>query len=150
MSITAPPASPRIIGLAHYAGRAVLESVLTGFGLTFQQSVTLRLVALADGPVDRDRLAGEVNGSLKTGEAEAYRVLDELIGAGLVEADPARPSAVRITGAGRDVHASSSARTGQISARIYAGIPCEDLAAAGRVLAVVTERANAELDALGS
>jgi hypothetical protein len=28
---------------------------------------------------------------------------------------------------------------------VYAGIPAEDLATAGRVLALVTERANAEL-----
>ncbi|MFE2738808.1 MarR family transcriptional regulator, partial [Streptomyces sp. NPDC059349] len=32
--------------------------------------------------------------------------------------------------------------------RIWGGIPAEDLAAAGRVLALVTERANAELAAL--
>ncbi|MFE2739040.1 MarR family transcriptional regulator, partial [Streptomyces sp. NPDC059349] len=32
--------------------------------------------------------------------------------------------------------------------RIWGGIPAEDLAAAGRVLALVTERANAELAAM--
>ena len=42
----------------------------------------------------------------------------------------------------------SAAETAPISARIYAGIPAEDLAAAGRVLTLVTERANAELAAL--
>ena len=43
-----------------------------------------------------------------------------------------------------------SSETAVISARIYAGIPAEDLAAAGRVLALVAERANTELAALAA
>ncbi len=43
----APVLDPRVIALAHYAGRAVLENVLARHGATFQQSVTLRLVAVA-------------------------------------------------------------------------------------------------------
>lgn len=42
----------------------------------------------------------------------------------------------------------SSRRPPPIGARVWGGIPAEDLAAAGRVLALVTERANAELAAL--
>jgi hypothetical protein len=37
------------------------------------------------------------------------------------------------------------ASVSEITARLYADLPADDLAAAGRVLAVVTERANAEL-----
>ena len=146
MTTTPPLADSRAIALAHYAARAVLESVLDRHGITFQQSVTLRLVAVAEAPVDREALVGQVTGSLKVGAADAHRVVDELIAKGLLAA---QDSAVRITEAGREVYATTTAETGEFSARIYAGIPTEDLAAAGRVLTLVTERADAELAALG-
>lgn len=57
---------------------------------------------------------------------------------------------MRVTDAGRDFYSRVSAETGEISARIWGGIPAEDLAAAGRVLATVTERADAELAALSA
>jgi hypothetical protein len=46
------------------------------------------------------------------------------------------------------VYETTSAETAPITARIYAGISTEDLAAAGRVLTLITERADAELAAL--
>lgn len=147
MTTTAPTLDSRVIGLAHYAARAVLESVLAGYGLTFQQSVTLRLVAIADEPVDRDRLVDQVVDALKVEEAEIRGAIEELVAADLVEADPAQPSRLRVTDAGRESFTGSAAETAPISARIYAGIPTEDLVAAGRVLTLVTERANAELAA---
>ncbi|BBC38451.1 hypothetical protein SGFS_097450 [Streptomyces graminofaciens] len=144
---TTPSVDGRVIGLAHYAGRAVLESVLAGHAITFQQSVTLRLVAVAAEPVDRDRLAGQIVDSLKIDETAARAVVEELVSAKLVEPDSARPSRLRVTDAGRELYDRSSTETGVISARIYAGIPAEDLTVAGRVLALVTERANSELAA---
>ena len=45
----------------------------------------------------------------------------------------------------RELYEQITAETSEISARIYADIPAEDLATAGRVLTLVTERANAEL-----
>jgi hypothetical protein len=138
--------SPRVIALAHYAGRALLENALARHGLTFQQSVTLRPAALADGPLDRDRLVAGVVGSLKIDAAEAHAVVDELLAAELLA--PEGPTQVRITRAGRDLYETTSAETAPITARIYAGIPEEDLAVAGRVLGLITERANRELAAL--
>ncbi|KUO17408.1 winged helix DNA-binding protein [Streptomyces dysideae] len=146
MTTTTPLVDPRVIALAHYAARALLENVLARHGATFQQSVTLRLVAVADGPVERDRLVDSVVGSLKIDAAEAHSVVDELIAAELLA--PQEQSRVRITDAGRDLHNRASAETAPITARIYAGIPTEDLAAAGQVLALITERANAELAAM--
>jgi hypothetical protein len=155
----APPAAPaapaapalngRVIALAHYAARAVLETVLTRYDLTFQQSVTLRVVAVADGPVTREEVVDQVVDSLKIGAAEVRGVLDGLATAELVAAveRPTVAGLVAITDAGREVHARTTAATGAVSARIYAGIPAEDLAVAGRVLGLVTERANAELAA---
>ncbi|MBC2902289.1 winged helix DNA-binding protein [Streptomyces cupreus] len=146
MTTTTPLVDPRVIALAHYAGRALLEKVLDRHGATFQQSVTLRLVAIADGPVERDHLVDGVVGALKIDAAEAHTVVDELINAELLSSQ--EPSQVRITDAGRKLYDRTSAETAPISARIYAGIPTEDLAAAGRVLTLITERANAELAAL--
>ncbi|MEU9916815.1 MarR family transcriptional regulator [Streptomyces sp. NPDC051001] len=146
MTTTTPLLDPRVIALAHYAARGVLERVLARHGVTFQQSVTLRVVAVADGPVERDRLVDSVVGSLKIGAAEARAVVDELIDAKLVA--PLEPSQVRITDAGRELYERTSAETAPITARIYDGIPTEDLAVAGRVLTLIADRADAELATL--
>ncbi|MFD5335727.1 hypothetical protein [Streptomyces hawaiiensis] len=55
---------------------------------------------------------------------------------------------VRITDAGRERYATTSGETAPITARIYDGIPAEDLAVAGRVLRLITGRADAEPAAL--
>ncbi|WP_369275069.1 MarR family transcriptional regulator [Streptomyces sp. R11] len=146
MTTTTPLLDPRVIALAHYASRALLERVLARHGATFQQSVTLRLVNVADGPVERDHLVDGVVGALKIEAAQAHSVVDELITAQLLA--PQEPSQVRITDAGRELYERTSAETAPISARVYADIPTEDLAAAGRVLTLITERANAELTAM--
>ncbi|MFJ5997321.1 MarR family transcriptional regulator [Streptomyces sp. NPDC092370] len=143
---TTPRVDPRVIALAHYAGRALLENVLARHGITFQQSVTLRLAALADGPVPREQLADGVTGALKIDATEAHDVLDELIAAQLLTPDGT--SEVRITDAGRELYATTSGETAPITARIYDGIPAQDLAVTGRVLRLITERADAELAAL--
>jgi len=142
MTTTAPTTNGQVIGLAHYAGRAVLESVLAHHGATFQQQITLSRVT--GGPVERDALAEEMADALKVGTTETQGVVDELIAKGLLAAEA---SQVRLTDAGRTYYTEVSAEVGKISARIYAGIPAEDLTTAGRVLTQVTARANAELAA---
>lgn len=146
MTTTTPLLNPRVIALAHYAARGVLERVLARHGVTFQQSVTLRVVAVADGPVERGRLVDTVVGSLKIDAAEAHSVVDELIAAKLLA--PQEPSEVRITDAGQELYDRTSAETAPITARVYDGIPTEDLAVAGRLLTLIAERADAELAAL--
>jgi DNA-binding MarR family transcriptional regulator len=145
MTTTAPTVNGRAIGLAHYAGRAIVEHVVARHGATFLQQITLRAAVVADGPLDRDALVAEVTGALKTDPADAHVTVGELLGKGLLSADG---PLIRPTEAGRELIATAAAETNEISARIYAGIPAEDLAAGGRVLALVTERANAELAAL--
>ena len=145
MTTTPPLLNPRVIALAHYASRALLENVLARHGVTFQQSVTLRLAAVAGEAVESKDLVGGVVGALKSDAAEAHAVVDQLIAAGLLA--PQEPSRVRITDAGRELYDRTTAETAPISARVYAGIPTEDLAAAGRVLNLITERADAELAA---
>jgi DNA-binding MarR family transcriptional regulator len=146
MTTTTPLLNPRVIALAHYAARGVLERVLARHDVTFQQSVTLRVVAVADGPVERDHVVDSITGSLKIDAEEVRSVVDELIAAGLLAAQG--PSRLRLTDAGRDLHDRTTTETAPVSARIYAGIPTEDLAVAGRVLTLITERADAELAAL--
>lgn len=148
MTTTAPRLDPRVIGLAHYAGRAVLESVLVRHGLDFQQQITLRLVAVADGPVGREQLVGEVVSALKVDEATVRGVVDRLIAAKLVEAGGADGTEVGITDAGRAQFERVSGETSAYTARIYADIPEQDLEVAGRVLTLITERANAALAAV--
>ncbi|CAM5708036.1 MULTISPECIES: winged helix DNA-binding protein [Streptomyces] len=141
-----PLLNPRLIALAHYAARGILEHVLARHGLTFQQSVTLRLAAVAEGPVERQHLVDGVVDSLKIEAAEADAVVDELIASGALS--PQQPSRIRITDAGRQLYETTSAETAPLSARVYDGIPEEELAVAGRVLSLITERANRELAAL--
>jgi DNA-binding MarR family transcriptional regulator len=145
MTNTAPAADARALALAHYAARGVLEHVLARHGITFQQQVALRAVLTADAPPTPDELVAQVHDSLKADPADIRATADELLAKQLIVADGAH---LRPTDAGRELIAATSAETAPVAARIWGGIPAEDLAAAGRVLATVTERANAELSAL--
>ncbi|ALO91325.1 hypothetical protein SHL15_0111 [Streptomyces hygroscopicus subsp. limoneus] len=142
---TAPVADARALALAHYAARSVLEHVLARYGATFQQQVALRAAITTETPQTSDDLITQVQGSLKADPADIRATLDELLAKQLLVADGAH---LRPTDAGRELFAATGAETAPISARIWGGIPAEDLTAAGRVLALVAERANAELAAL--
>ncbi|WP_018511100.1 MULTISPECIES: hypothetical protein [unclassified Streptomyces] len=141
----APAATARELGLAHYAARGVLEYVLARYGATFAQQIALRAAINADAPQTPDELVAQVQGSLKADPAAIRAVLDELRAKDLLVADGEH---LRPTEAGRELFAAVAAETAPISARVWGGIPAEDLAAAGRVLALVTARADAELAAL--
>ncbi|WP_370664843.1 MarR family transcriptional regulator [Streptomyces sp. IBSBF 2507] len=142
MTTTAPVADSRVLALAHYAARGVLEQVLARHGVTFQQQVALRAAVTADAPQTPDDLVAQVQGSLKSDTAGIRATLDELLAARLLVTDGPH---LRPTDAGHELLATVGAETAPFTARIWGGIPADDLAAAGRVLALVTERANAEL-----
>ncbi|MBA2947958.1 MarR family transcriptional regulator [Streptomyces himalayensis] len=142
---TALIADSRALGLAHYAARGVLEHVLARHGITFQQQIALRAAVTADTPQTPDHLVTHVRGSLKADPVDIRATLDGLLAKQLLVADGAH---LRRTDAGRELIAVVGAEIAPITARIWGGIPAEDLAAAGRVLALVTERADAELAAL--
>ncbi len=127
--------------MAHYAARGILEHVLARHGITFQQQITLRTAITADAPLTPDDLVTQVQGSLKADPADIRTTVDELLAKQLLVADGAH---LHPTDAGRELIAAAGAKSAPISARIWGGIPAEDLAAAGRVLALVTERANME------
>ncbi|MFE7927626.1 MarR family transcriptional regulator [Streptomyces sp. NPDC057456] len=146
-STTAPVANARDLALAHYAARGVLEHVLARHGLTFQQQVALRAAITADTPQTSDDLVTQVQSSLKADPAHIRATLDELLAKRLLVVNGAH---LHPTDAGRALMAAVGAETAPISTRIWGDIPAEDLAAAGRVLALVAERANAELAALSA
>ncbi|MFD9461225.1 MarR family winged helix-turn-helix transcriptional regulator [Streptomyces sp. NPDC060027] len=143
MTTSPPPVNGQVIGLAHYASRAALERVLARSGTTFEQSVALRAVSDNGGTVERDRLVGRLTGALKIEEPTARRTVDAMTAVKLLEEPTA--GQVSLTDAGRELFESIRTAGNEIAARLYAGIPAEDLAAAGRVLTLVTERADAEL-----
>ncbi|MBO8201173.1 MarR family transcriptional regulator [Streptomyces smyrnaeus] len=146
-STTAPVANARNLALAHYAARGVLEHVLARHGSTFQQQVALRAAITADAPLTPDDLVTRVQDSLKADPADIRATVDALLAKQLLVTDGEH---LRPTDAGRELLAAVGDETAPVSARIWGGIPDEDLAATGRVLALVTERANAELAALSA
>ncbi|GLX24152.1 MULTISPECIES: MarR family winged helix-turn-helix transcriptional regulator [Streptomyces] len=144
MTTTAPALNARVIALAHHAARTLAEGALDRHGITFHQSVTLRAVTVAGGSVPHGELTAEIQNSLKTTAPLVEAVIDELLTAGLLARED---SLLRLTDTGRDLYETTAAATAEIAARLYAGIPAEDLAVAGRVLTLITDRANAELGA---
>ncbi|MFE2052910.1 MarR family transcriptional regulator [Streptomyces sp. NPDC059459] len=142
---TAPVADARALAVAHYAARAVLEHVLARHGITFQQQVTLRAAATATPPQTPEDLVAQVRRSLRADPAGLRATVDELLAARLLVADGPH---LRPTDSGRALLTAVATEVAPASARIWGGIPAGDLAAAGRVLALVTERAEAELAAL--
>ncbi|WP_399947012.1 MarR family transcriptional regulator [Streptomyces sp. BBFR25] len=142
---TTPLANARVLALAHYGARGVLEGVLARHGATFQQQVALRAAVTSDAPQTPDDLLAQVQHSLKADPADIRATLDELRTKQLLVPDGEH---LCPTDAGRELLAAVAAESAPFSARIWGGIPTEDLAAAGRVLALVTERANAELATL--
>jgi DNA-binding MarR family transcriptional regulator len=142
---TAPLADARGLALAHYAARGVLEQALARHGITFQQQVALRAAVTADVPQTPNALVTQISDSLKADSAEVRDSVDELLAKRLIVVDGAH---LHPTEAGRDLMAAVGAEIAPVSARIWGGVPVEDLAAAGRVLALVAERANKEFAAL--
>jgi DNA-binding MarR family transcriptional regulator len=136
------------IGQAHLATRAVLERLLAQTGLDFGASVTLNAAAGNDPPLRRADLIARVVHGLKIEESAAVAVLTDLLDQGLVALTPptAADPEVTLTPAGQARFQQVREGIGQITQRLYGGLPNDDLAAAHRVLTAVTDRANAELE----
>ena len=83
---TTPALNGQIIGMTHYATRALLDRVLRSVDMTFEQSVVLNLAASADSPIAREQIVSRVTSGLKVGDDVAITALDGLVVAGLVSA----------------------------------------------------------------
>ncbi|MEU6237172.1 MarR family transcriptional regulator [Kitasatospora sp. NPDC047058] len=139
-STTAPLADAPVLALAQ-AIHGVLRHVLARHGVTFRQQVVLRAAVTADAPQTPDEILTRIRRSLRVDPADIRATVGELLAKQLLTEDGAH---LLPTDAGRELLAAVGAETAPIAAHILASTPAEDLAAAGRVLALVTERADAQ------
>jgi hypothetical protein len=137
--------STQLIGQTEKTLNAILERLLAGTGLTEPQWVTLTIAAMSTGPIDRASLADRVVGALKVTDAEAQARIGELATAQLLDAPDGDGSPVRVTDPGRQLQGRIRSAAVEITDRMWGDLPAPDLAAAGRVLTTVLDRANAEL-----
>ncbi|MGH3736997.1 MAG: MarR family winged helix-turn-helix transcriptional regulator [Micromonosporaceae bacterium] len=131
------------IGMAHYATRALLERELTRVGVTFHQSVALNAIAQNDADTDIDQLLARMTSTLKIDEPTATAAITGLVDTGLLTRSAG--ASLRLTESGRQRQQQLGLAVQDITRRLYADLPADDLAIAGRVVAAVTDRADAEL-----
>jgi DNA-binding MarR family transcriptional regulator len=132
------------IGQAAIATRAVLNRVLAGFDIAFEQSVILNLLGRNESPMTDDDLVARVVHGLKIAEPAAREVLATLLDRGLAERTE-DGGQLALTSSGTERFEQITGAIGQITERLYGGLPPEELAVAHRMLTTVTARANAEL-----
>jgi DNA-binding MarR family transcriptional regulator len=142
--MTSPPVfGTQLIGQTENALGAILDRQLDGTGLTQRHWVTLTLAVMSGGAIDQAALIGRVCGPLNLTTADVEARIAELSVAGMLEVHDGQT--IIVTDAGRELHSRVRAAVGEITARLFAGLPAADVDAAGRALATVLERANAEL-----
>jgi hypothetical protein len=130
----------QIIGQAERATRTLLDLHLRDSGLAFEQWVAVNQVHAGVG--GREALIARLVRGLKIDPGTARLTVDSVIDLGLVSVGDEQ---LTLTPAGLQRFAVVSSQITAITARLYGDVPAEDLAVAGRVLTLVTERANAEL-----
>jgi DNA-binding MarR family transcriptional regulator len=142
-TMTAPRTfSGRDINIAAAATKGILDALLRREGVTFDQYVTLRALATAATPVDRDTLATTAAGVVAD-ESTLRQALDDLVVAGLADTDEKNAKLVGPTAKGRTLFERITEESTRAGDRLFDGITEDDIAAAKRVLDVVTERATA-------
>jgi DNA-binding MarR family transcriptional regulator len=155
-----PPLNTQVIGQTESALGALLEPLLADAGLTFQQWLVLTVTAASGGRTDRGQLVARIAGARKIDGAEVESAIAELTATGLATAGLATAELataelataelatatgpLALTDSGQDMYQRIRGAIDELNAELFA-FPPEDLAAAGRVLSIVTERANAVL-----
>ena len=136
--------NPQILGQAEKAHAALLARILEGTPNTYHHWVAFNLIVAGDGRLDPDAFAERMTGGLKIDDATARKVIDELTEARMIEGSPDR-AGFQLTDEGQETYRSIRAAVDETIGPLYADIPADDLATAGRVLTLITARANAEL-----
>jgi DNA-binding MarR family transcriptional regulator len=143
-----PRLSTRLIGETESALGALLAPLLAEAELTFIQWVVLSLAAAggASTPgIGRDQLIDRITNARKVDAADVSAAITELeSAAALVTAG----DQVTLTDLGQASFSRVRARVEEITDYVF-DLPPEDLAAAGRVLATVSARANTVLADMG-
>lgn len=134
------PLNPQVIGQAESALGAMLGPVLAEAGRSFEQWVVLAVTA-GGTPVDRAGLVARIVDARKLTAAGVEAAIAELSADGALTAGSGM---VEQTATGQDLHRCIRARINEVTSGLF-DFPADDLATAGRVLAVITERANAFL-----
>jgi DNA-binding MarR family transcriptional regulator len=137
--------NPEILGQAENAQGAIMERILGRAGITFHHWVVLSVVSRSEGTVARDQLVGRVTAALKIDAAAVAATISELDASGLLDALPGEASRLRMTDTGQARYGQIRAAVDEVTTRLYGEFPADDLATAGRVLTIITARANAEL-----
>jgi len=141
---TYPTLSPRVIGQAEKTLNVILARQLAGTGLTEPQWVILTLAVTSGGTAGHEAFTRTVADALKISETQARALIGDLVASQHLQIT-GEPPAVTVTGPARQLHSRISAAVADITRRLWGDLPAEDLATAGRVLTIITDRANAEL-----
>ena len=146
-ALQGPALNGQDIGQAEHATRAVLDRLLARTGIQFHGWVIINQLAASGGALGEEELTGRITHGLKIGEDAVHAAAAELAWQGLISREPAAGGGtqVALTPAGTARFEQIQGGIGQVTQRLYGGLPESDLAIAHRVLATVTERANAEL-----
>ena len=150
-----PPLNTQVIGQTESALGALLEPLLADAGITFQQWLVLTVTAASGGRTDRGQLVARIAGARKIDPTEVESAITELTAAGLATAElttaeltaaelATATGPLALTDSGRDMYQRIRGAIDELNAGLFA-FPPEDLATAGRILSIVTERANAVL-----
>ncbi len=141
----APTLNGMILGQAEAATRAVLDRLLAARGTTFLQWVALNLLTLSGGALAEEQLVARVRRGLKVDGPPVVAALDGLLSGGHVRRRSGDASFVELTTSGAALHRRLREGVDAVTGRLYRDLPADDLVVAARVLAVLTERADAEL-----
>jgi DNA-binding MarR family transcriptional regulator len=135
-----PPLSTQVIGQAESALGALSEPLLASTGIAFQQWLVLTVTAASGGSLGRSQLVARIADARKIDGALVDAAIDELAASGLVTAD----GIVTLTTAGQDMYQRVRGALESVTSQLF-DFPPEDLQTAGRVVSIVTARANALL-----
>ena len=142
--MSAPPTfSPRLIGETEKTLNAILDRHLAVGSLTEQHWIVLTMAIVGGGSIDREELIGQVVSQAKFSEHDVRARVSELVDRQLLDASAS--AELTVTDAGAQLQAQIRAANAELTARLWGDLPADQLATTAQVLALVLERANAEL-----
>jgi hypothetical protein len=143
MNVQTPTAfGPSLIGQTEKALDAILVRELAGSGLSAPGWVILKLAEGAGGRLDRQDLVERARTQAKFAPEKSAAEILGLLSLGLLDADG---DEMALTPAARELQGRVVGATDEVRGRLWGDLPEIDLETAGRVLATVLRRANAEL-----
>ncbi len=139
MQSTAHPSlNPQVIGQAESALGALLAPILVETGRTFEQWLVLTVMTANGGAQDRAQLVARITKARKLAAGGLEAAIAELTAAGALAAEAGQ---VKLTAAGQVMHQAVRTRIDEVTAGVF-DFSADDLATAGRVLTVITDRVN--------